>query len=608
MPNFRVSGSTGPAPTTIWFGKVPDSLNMLRGYHPDAALAQGVYDSFDAVNYLNQWTLWNESYAGGSNVPVVSLGAFTTAPDGTNTGQKLVEAATNSVHFASAGLFMGANTSSGEYGKLRLAGFFKDGGRRLILSIETPPGTTSAGFPGSRGGCKAIFDLAGGRIGVDNTLFGPAIGRWTVYPAQIKSFGNGWYLCSVEAFVQNQLPTFVPGQNNLYCFAMLDNGTGTAAESSTYSGDGVSGVYGWRTNLMPSRSYDLNTVTFFEDFNDLSSIDVNNTQADGYKFYMGCPTSLLPGLRAAAGDSMSVSDSVLITQPTPGTFSTLTTAYIKGNFWSDPGPPNHFPHVVAPQDPSGALVKLPLLYESRACWNYNDDTSLVFDSVASWSWCFEFICKQPLFGDPNSGTGPDDLSIGGREVDFFESFKGGGGLHGVTPGTSVLFYDLQGRTTPATTPLAYISPEVGSATSSVGMTHWNSNKLYAVGWTVKYDVDGNFYTCTNAPPSFQPPTDTSFWTPYVGHTPPKVVELHNVMHVYSTLMLPATDDDFGMVIQFFDGIFAAIVATYGPTHSQERRLQNSDNRGFSFMNGGATPVSEGGDGLVHQIDWIKITQ
>lgn len=208
------------------------------------------------------WTLTN-----------VTASAFTTAPDGTtNTAQKLVEDTTNGIHYAIGTV----RFWNGGYPLIRAAGIFKAGERtRIGISAEN----------GSFGRSIAGFDLAGVQIAygpTDTASFGGTI---TGKAATIQSLGSlgggGWCLCIFD-FLADGLT-----DSTLTLRTYLDNGSGTAAQSTSYAGNGTSGVFGWKNSMLPARAWAINSLSFLDDFNDptLANIDVNNTGSPGFTWY-----------------------------------------------------------------------------------------------------------------------------------------------------------------------------------------------------------------------------------------------------------------------------------------------------------------------------------
>jgi hypothetical protein len=108
MPAFRCSGSTGQAPTTSFFGGVPDKFNMLCPGHCAENDPRNPIDSAFAANFVNQWTIYNPTVWGGANTASASFVTGQTAPDGTTTAAKMVESSLNDFHMVNAGWLGGA--------------------------------------------------------------------------------------------------------------------------------------------------------------------------------------------------------------------------------------------------------------------------------------------------------------------------------------------------------------------------------------------------------------------------------------------------------------------------------------------------------------------
>jgi hypothetical protein len=128
------------------------------------------------------------------------------APDGTLTGDKLIETATTAVHRTYSERFVAILTpyTTSVYAKA---------GERSWVSL--------AGITNTR----VWFNLATGTVGTNGGL-----------TASIQAVGNGWYRCSVT-------------QTTTSIFGYLDVGVGTADNTNSYAGDGISGIYIWGAQL-----------------------------------------------------------------------------------------------------------------------------------------------------------------------------------------------------------------------------------------------------------------------------------------------------------------------------------------------------------------------
>lgn len=66
---------------------------------------------------------------------------------------------------------------------------------------------------------------------------------------------------------------------------VIDNGTGQGAPSTSFAGDGISGIKFWQANVLPSIAWQVATSKFFDDFTNPATIDFNNTLSPGFNFY-----------------------------------------------------------------------------------------------------------------------------------------------------------------------------------------------------------------------------------------------------------------------------------------------------------------------------------
>lgn len=151
----------------------------------------------------------------------------TTAPDGTATADKLVEAATSSTHYVQQNV-----GTVGLYEVLTV--YAKPAGRDWIgLNLSTAN--------------AAYFNVATGTVGT-------VTGAGAV--ATIEPAANGFYRCSLKGLRQTS------GYNAIFCCA-TDN-------APSYAGDGTSGVYLWGAQLEPvgylgsARAYLMTTAAAYQ--------------------------------------------------------------------------------------------------------------------------------------------------------------------------------------------------------------------------------------------------------------------------------------------------------------------------------------------------------
>jgi hypothetical protein len=132
------------------------------------------------------------------------------APDGTITADKLVEAATTSVHSATQSVTLAA-------GLVYTYSVYAKAGERSFLIIQ-PTGDSRF----------AYFNLSTGAVA---TISGSPLST------SIQSVGNGWYRCSISV----TSPGAVAANCILYSAATDGN--------ASYTGDGTSGIYLWGAQL-----------------------------------------------------------------------------------------------------------------------------------------------------------------------------------------------------------------------------------------------------------------------------------------------------------------------------------------------------------------------
>ena len=137
----------------------------------------------------------------------------TISPDGTQNADKLVESATSAIHYCETAV----SVISGQ--SYSYSVYAKQGERHITLQGSATP-TNSA---------YATFNLSTGVVGAS------AVGS-----ASIVDAGNGWYRCTL---------TFTSAATSGANMAVLLADSPTAGRSSSYSGDGTSGVFLWGAQL-----------------------------------------------------------------------------------------------------------------------------------------------------------------------------------------------------------------------------------------------------------------------------------------------------------------------------------------------------------------------
>jgi hypothetical protein len=400
MPGINVPtrGTTGVASNTVWFAALPDRLNMLL---PMSDII--TYASFlAAADSVNKFFAVASSFFG-----------VTTAPDGTtgsagvvNTAQKLVEDSANAEHYGQAGYI--CNTGNQDVDvkyRVRASVFAKAAERtRIVVSIR------DGKFDGTGSGIKQVFDLAGGTLGPAGGTFGTEASRWTFETPEIVSFGSGWYRCTISAAWLQARRAAQPNSVGTVMRVQLDNGSGVAAESSTYAGDGASGVYVWKANLLPTRCWGMQRV-FFDDFDSAATIDITNSKAAGFNWYVngGWPqythsTGWATGAPSVYNTDFSVASSLL----------TIVNDHSNVGAGINTTVSNHPTN----NGYTGQAFVLPAYFESRI--RYTQNAAAANPGLAFWTVGVETLTGNNLTAFPTPPSG----IIGSNEYDFFEALPG----------------------------------------------------------------------------------------------------------------------------------------------------------------------------------------
>lgn len=191
------------------------------------------------------------------------------APDGTTTADKLVDAATTSVHSITQAISVTSGTAY-------TVTFYAKAAERSFLIIQLFGGSTFA-----------YFNLATGVVGT--TSGSPT--ATSVTPA-----GNGWYRCSITSTAG------ATGSVNCIIYAAATDG------NATYTGDGTSGIYLWggqyeagafATSYIPTVA---STVTRSADVASVNTLSPWYNAVEGTMFM----EFLTPAAQNTAGNNMNV--------------------------------------------------------------------------------------------------------------------------------------------------------------------------------------------------------------------------------------------------------------------------------------------------------------
>lgn len=432
--------SWSPLTLVDFVGYVPATYNLMDSGQDFRPGLFGLHAAFS-----HTWAVTNASITTGVLSPAHNL-----------TAQKLVEGSSNSAHNVYVGDSDGApgvNTSYLSVNQMdgviwRLACIAQPAERtRIVLNI-------AAGFGGGPPTISVGFDLAGVRTGYSNV----AGAGWTILATNIQSIGAGWCLCTIDFTFATANPT-IKRQPTPYI--SLDNGSGTAANSTTYTGNGTSGVNLWWFNLLPRGAWSLSQQAFFDDFNSISTIDMSDTRAPGFNWYRhnDWPNNSMyqagntNWFRSAATPTgyISESNSILTLSSDISTYgSGLITAATASN----------------PAGYVGQAWPLSFLAEIKAGWDWNIGT---FSTTAFWAAAMEELV----------GTAP--LNSRYAELDFYEGGTGNVGSEPFGPGSA--FHSFK------------IESSVGNVQSQIvpaggGSDATTTRHLYGSIWLGPADNDG----------------------------------------------------------------------------------------------------------------------
>lgn len=562
-----IKGASSPPANTIYFGAVPDRLTMMTPCTSGSTMGFPQFSSgstaFSIATYnnaalLKQWFNVN-----------TSLGASITAPDGSTNAQHITESSdvSNTFHYVMAAVQCAdAFQIVSDASVLRFAVFAMPAERtRISLQIITDD---------FQSGCRTVFDLAGGQIAqsgesINNSGFRTA---WIPVQDSIVAWGDGWYLCSIDVAVTSV------GQYGFTAGVVLDAGSGTAAEDTDYKGDGTSGVYLWTSSVLPAGAWGINNVQFFDDFDDSSTFDLNQTNEPGFNWYF--PLFGSSGYNQsypAIPSGITISDSILSIP------ASATTA----------NPPN--------------LSNTNLMFS--AGWN---GTEIVY------GW----FVRPPVYMEfkkncgAASGAGQPTQPSGGDYSTFFPSAAN-------LVASSQYQYDavefdiaaIQANvfTNPIPTTLLGIATPTsegssGSSNHIIGFPIWNAQWQYqnAIVWYA-----GVLYITDQEPTvGISPPDNSEQWSilvwadyddapPYTE--PPPAIDLSQ-QHIYGTLWHPYIDaSDVGNVLLFFDGNY---IPNSWMRYTPDSGFQPADNANMILCLDGPTAPS---NVTPFELDYVRIT-
>jgi hypothetical protein len=196
-------------------------VNEARFDHdPVTGESLGLLVEESRTNLLTYSEQFDDADWAKGNVSITANTTATTAPDGTNSADKLVENTANAQHITYKNI-----TGSNETVTFSV---FAKAGERIILAMQLSNFLTEA--------VLVNFNLL---LGTKSTIIGGGI-DYTNSSASIIPYPNGWYRCIITSTKGAAVNTV-----NNPSLATNNNFAG----SSFYTGDGTSGIYIWGAQL-----------------------------------------------------------------------------------------------------------------------------------------------------------------------------------------------------------------------------------------------------------------------------------------------------------------------------------------------------------------------
>ena len=187
-------------------------------------------------------------------------------------------ASTNPTGGANSYLLKEDNTASNSHGVGSGVGLGITANSPYTLSIFAKASGRSKFQMGLRNfaqtsGANANFDISAGSVGTVSV-----VGSGSGYSASIQAYPNGWYRCSLTVTVDNSSTAAVAA------WWLMDNAWNTA-----YTGDSVSGIYFWGTQLEQGSfptSYIPTTSAAVTRSQDILSTSINGFNPSNFSFFV----------------------------------------------------------------------------------------------------------------------------------------------------------------------------------------------------------------------------------------------------------------------------------------------------------------------------------
>jgi hypothetical protein len=328
---FRGNGNfvaATPLPTLASFiGSVPASINQFNWTGHDGKQSNGSYTDFSPgnVNIAGSqfWIVTDEANQTGASITTINSQGF----DGTPIYFKLVENTFNGNHNVRSNVNLMDRLQYHPIPfRIMVIAAAAERTRIVLEWLQFSPTDAQAIL-------DVGFDLAGGNTGYDVTsgTHMSVLGQSMISLGTVG--GVHWWACIVDWTWNTAVTGTGRGNNNndMHFRILLDAGSGTGARNISYAGTPGSGAYLFLAHMLPkalwTRAWAQN---FLDDFASLSTIDVNNTKAPGFNWYVdgdfgasSSPAGFWHPKPVTTGDSFS--------QPMPSVLQHQATAAYPDN-------------------------------------------------------------------------------------------------------------------------------------------------------------------------------------------------------------------------------------------------------------------------------------
>ena len=199
-------------------------------------------------------------------------------PDGGTNASSLTETAATGNHYFKQSITKAASSLTYTLGVVAKQGIRT----RIVLQAANNAGTS---------GTLAVFDLAGGQVGVAATNFGSG---WTGSSPTITSLANGFYLCTLTVVTDatTVMTYYVQGDANAGTAALHNSYAGSTASASFFTAGNLI-VNSVQTSNLLANLIDGTNTTWWDDYSPLAwaGVDMGVGKTANFTGYLFTPES-----------------------------------------------------------------------------------------------------------------------------------------------------------------------------------------------------------------------------------------------------------------------------------------------------------------------------